>query len=289
MYRKVLGVVYALALLLLPLSAFAVGAKAMKERVEVAMRLTGTIDIEPDGSVGGVNLQDEDKVPAQVARFVRASVLTWAFEPVVRDGQAVAARTPVSLRVVGKAQGDGTLKVAIRDASFATYDKDSGESVTRWQMEPPRYPSDLADRRVQGEVFLLIRVGRDGHAQEVFAEQVNLRVMASERQLQGFSERLAANAVSAARKWQFRPPTKGPDVDDPYWVVRVPVNYSLDRNAVDGADYGRWEAYVPGQRQRAPWSTDAEWEGASDSLAAGGIYMAQDKKGPRLRTLLQEG
>ena len=108
MYRKVLGVISVLALLLLPLSAFAVGAKAMKERVEVAMRLTGTIDIEPGGSVGGVNLQDEDKVPAQVARFVRASVLTRAFEPVVRDGQAVAARTPVSLRVVGKAQGDGT-------------------------------------------------------------------------------------------------------------------------------------------------------------------------------------
>ena len=107
-YRKVLGVISVLALLLLPLSAFAVGAKAMKEWVEVAMRLTGTIDIEPDGSVGGVNLQDEDKVPAQVARFVRASVLTRAFEPVVRDGQAVAARTPVSLRVVGKAQGDGT-------------------------------------------------------------------------------------------------------------------------------------------------------------------------------------
>ncbi|WP_442683329.1 hypothetical protein ACSBPQ_01495 [Stenotrophomonas sp. JC08] len=53
--------------------------------------------------------------------------------------------------------------------------------------------------------------------------------------------------------------------------------------------YGRWEACIPGPRQHAPWITDAEWEGASDSLAAGGIYMTQDKKGPRLLTMLQEG
>ena len=43
MYRKVLKTLLLSAMLLLPLSAAAVGTRAMKERVEVAMRLTGAI------------------------------------------------------------------------------------------------------------------------------------------------------------------------------------------------------------------------------------------------------
>lgn len=288
MYRKMLGTFSLLLMLLLPVSVIAADTKAAKERVEVAMRLSGTIDIEPDGSVAAVTLSDEDKAPAAVVRFVRASILSWAFEPVISDGRSVAARTPVSLRVVGKPQEDGSLKVAIRDAAFDAYDPESRAQVTRMEIGAPRYPDMAFNAGAMGEVFLLLKIGRDGRVQDVFAEQVNMRVIASEHQLQGFSRALAGSAMAAARNWKFRIPTEGEYADEAHWVIRMPVNYVItDRKDEDVEQYGRWQAYIPGPRQRAPWSTDTEWEGGSDALADGGVYMAGSRQGPRLLTPLK--
>jgi hypothetical protein len=100
---------------------------------------------------------------------------------------------------------------------------------------------------------------------------------------------LASNAV-AAKRWTFPVPTEGDAAAQPYWNVRVPVRYSTgdERGSGRGEAYGRWSNCVAGPRGGAPWRDASQEAGpAPDTLATGGVYMADNNKGPRLLTPLQ--
>jgi hypothetical protein len=152
-------------------------------------------------------------------------------------------------------------------------------------MRSPAYPKNMYAMRAKGDVLLLVKVGRDGTVQDVFAEQVNLRVVGKENQMRQVRDTFARASVSTARSWTFRPPTTGKLKDAESWNVRIPVRYMMGEH--DLARYGTWEAYIPGPRERAPWrNSQAGAEAAPDLLAAGGIYMADLDDGPRLLTPL---
>src|SRR3546814_5245786 len=70
--------------------------ETVRKQVEVTMLLTGTIDIEHDGSVSGYALDQPEKVPDYVASLLDRRVAAWQFEPTVHDGRAVAVRSPMS-------------------------------------------------------------------------------------------------------------------------------------------------------------------------------------------------
>ncbi|WP_231806920.1 TonB family protein [Stenotrophomonas sp. MMGLT7] len=272
-------------------SAAAVGPGAVRKQVESSMLLRGSIDLDRTGSVTEVALEQEDKLPQGVVDFVRGSVAQWKFEPVVRDGKPVLARAPVSLRVVAKKRDDGNYQVAIRHADFSVPAKDEdGESVTSKSMNPPRYPEAAYRSGFKGTVYLILKVGRDGRVEDVVAEQVNLRVIASENQMRIGRDLLARASVAAARRWSFVPPVRGDAANEPYWTVRVPVNYAFHGDPESDA-YGKWSAYVPGPRQPVPWRAQQDAPGFSpDTLAqAGGVYMAGAGNGPRLLTPLDGG
>ena len=62
---------------------------------------------------------------------------------------------------------------------------------------------------------------------------------------------------------------------DDYWVVRVPVVFSLDGARDAKTAYGRWEAYVPGPRNPNPWKQGDEGSAFSpDALVPGQAYLA---------------
>ena len=102
-------------------------------------------------------------------------------------------------------------------------------------------------------------------------------------QMRQFRDRFARAAVGAAEKWTFKPPSRGEAASQPYWVVRVPVDFNVGGKR----RYGQWEAYVPGPRERVSWSRDEDRPGFSlDTLADGGVHMAGDTRGPKLLTPL---
>src|SRR3546814_9599783 len=70
--------------------------ETVRKQVEVTMLLTGTIDIEHDGSVSGSALDKLEKVPDYVACLHDRRVADWLFEPLVHDGSAVARRSSMS-------------------------------------------------------------------------------------------------------------------------------------------------------------------------------------------------
>lgn len=285
-YPIVLGLVLALGAggSLLPAQATAQSARAARAQAEASMVLTGTIDISPRGTVDGFALRDEAKLEAYLQAFIQKNVSQWQFEPITRDGMAVPARAPFSLRLVARQLADTGMEVELRSVSFRDYDPSATDEVTALRKAPPRYPKDVFEQGGAGEVLLLIQVARDGSVADVVAEQVNLHVVAHERLMEKMRDRLAQVSVSAARRWSFRPPSSGEQLDEPSWTVRVPVTFAIGDRA---ERYGRWQAYVPGPRQKAPWRVgSAADDGSADALPEGGVYTAGIDKGPKLLTPL---
>lgn len=261
-------------------SAFAAGPAAVRKQIESSLLVKGTIDIKADGNVAGYTLEGSEALPSGIKSMVARVVPQWRFEPIELSQGAAKARATMSLRFVAKKLGDDNFTIAIRSAHFGN--DHPGQSVsTKRRMSPPKYPEQAARAGVGGTVYTVLRVGRDGRVEDVIAQQVNLRFVADENAMQRWRDLLARTTLRVAKDWVFLPPTKGDEVDAPYWSVRVPVDF-IAPGSERPKDH-KWHAYVPGPRAVIPWRND-ESETGADALAAGGVYMLNG--GPRLLTSL---
>lgn len=263
-------------------------ASAVRATAELSMVLTGTLDVAADGSVSRVVLDQRAALSPAMASFVDDTINGWRFEPTLRDGQAVVMHAPLRVRLLGKPSSDGSMQVRMTSVDFSEYSPDATDGVTIGRMVPPRYPVAAFRAGAQGDVLLLVKVGRDGNVADVIAEQVNLGVVAPGRTMDQLRDLFSQASVSAARKWTFTPPTTGPDKDRADWTVRVPVLFAIGGRSKSSAEaYGVWKAFIPGPRQSAPWhQRDAAQQG-SDLLPAGGVYMVDSaNRGLRLLTPL---
>ncbi|MBD9470607.1 TonB family protein [Pseudoxanthomonas sp. PXM01] len=264
--------------------AGAQNAGAVRKQAEASMRVTGSISIAVDGSVESVELDTPEKLPDGIPAFVGRNVATWRFEPVMVDGQPRRALTRMSALLVGRSLGDGQMEISIRGADFGDYEAmPEAERVSAKQMRPPGYPMAAAQGGVQGTAYLLLKIERDGTVGDVIAEQVNLRIVANESQMNQHRDRFARAAMAAARKWTFAPPTVGAQATQPYWVVRVPVDFNFG----EARRYGKWAVYIPGPRMSPAWAPADEAPGFSpEALADGGVHLAGNTRGPKLLTPL---
>lgn len=261
------------------------GPGAVRKQIEASLLVTGSIDIATDGRVGGYQLDQAERLPPAVTELLGSRVKQWRFEPVLVDGKPVRARTRMQLRLIAKPTGEDQYLVRVAGANFG--EARDGESPTsRGDKKAPRYPEVAARAGVGGTTYLVLRIGRDGRVEDVVAEQVNLRVVANERDMQRLRDLLAQSAVTAARAWEFNPPVRGAEVDARFWSVRVPVDFVAPDQRVPN-QAGEWTAYVPGPRRPVPWR---DWDDAKlspDAVAAGGVYPDRPT-GPQLLTPLDK-
>lgn len=261
-------------------------ASAVRATAQSTMVLTGTIGITRDGSVDALQIDQADTISPAIASFVDGAVRGWHFKPVMVDGQQVAAKAPLRLRLQARPMPDGSAEVAIRDADFSRSDA-STDSVTRLKLQPPSFPDEVFRMGGRGTALVLLKIDRRGTVADAVVEQVNLTVAGPEPAMVKIRRLLASSTLSAARRWTFTPPTTGPDKDRDFWVVRVPVYYAGLRESAK-EKYGQWSAYIPGPKQVAPWRKDTA--AGSDLLPAGGVYMVDSsRKGPELLTPLEQG
>ncbi|WP_223619524.1 energy transducer TonB [Lysobacter sp. ESA13C] len=226
----------------------------VRARSEMSMVVTGKVRIKADGSVEGLDVDKPSELPKGVVELVQHTVPHWRFEPAAA-GKESAEALNMSVRVVGRKQADGNYQLTMRSANFA--DPDPGTVLKARSLPPPSYPSALEGTNAAGTVYVLVRVGEAGDAQEVFAEQVNLSVVAEEKEMQRLRKEFARSAVSAAKRWKFELPKN--DGEASAWTARVPVEYvQLGQKRVK---YGQWEVYVPGPHQQAPWYKDDDTAG----------------------------
>ncbi|GAB3382402.1 TonB family protein [Lysobacter fragariae] len=263
-------------LCLLPGGAtFAAARGEVSTQVEASMLVTGMIDVDEQGKVTGYTLDQEGKLPAGVVEVLGKSVPGWAFAPVVVDGKPVKARTDMGIRVVVHKQEDGNFAIELRGMSFGMRSGDPSEQVGVSRLTPPGYPGSAARMFMTATVYLLVKVGRNGKVEDVIDEQVNLSHIGTEKAMANGREAFAAAAIEQARKWRFKPPAQGPEVDAPFWTVRVPVVFSVESLP---PGYGQWQGYIPGTRRKAPWEQEDEGLAFSpDALPSSGIFQPDSR------------
>lgn len=247
--------------------ALAAGPAAVRKRVEASMLVTGTIQVAPDGTVSGYTLDRAKDLPPVATDIIGKNVPRWTFQPVLRNGKPVAAKAKMTLRLLARPIGDGNFSVSVRSAYFGERDT----SLKRDMSERPRYPQAASHARVTGTVYLMLRIDRAGKAQDAIAEQVNLETIDSDNGLDHWRRMLANSSLEAARHWTFAPAQAS---DSDFRIVRVPVAYNLNTLGQAPPDtYGKWQGYVPGPVEPAPWfDKDKMLSGGADALPGDGIY-----------------
>ena len=284
-------IAFALALLAFTFAATAGSTRmAVRKSVENSMLLTGSIEIEKDGSVGRHSLDQPEKVPQVVRDLVDKAVPLLRFGPVKVGGMVVRARTKMALRVVATQREEGGYTLRLGSISFSGGEtKEAQEErdrrAAKAKMTPPKYPPAAYMSHVTGTVYLLVKVNAQGKVDDVATEQVNLTVVGTERQMQDGRKVLAQASMTAARRWQFEPPSSEELAKEGFGVIRVPVDFMLNHQELPG--YGEWAAYVPGPRAYPEWVTDPNDRRNPDALMAGVAYPLGE--GPKLLTPLGEG
>ncbi|HET8818990.1 MAG TPA: hypothetical protein VFM73_05545 [Xanthomonadaceae bacterium] len=245
------------------------GPRAVKDRIESSMLVAGTIQVDPQGRVDHFTIDRRDALPDAVNRLLDRAVPNWTFEPWIHDGRAVAVGTSMRVRITANKLAGDEIVVRVAGASFGGRDK--VDHTLHPTNRPPMFPREPLRAGVTGTVYLLGRVGLDGTMQEVIAEQVNLRTVASERDMERLREKFERASIKAAMTWTYDVPEEVLASGKPHWSVRVPVDFETDRRQRPG--YGEWDSYIPGPRRVAAW-IEEEDDGSTDvaSLRGGELY-----------------
>lgn len=258
--------------------------------IESSAVVNGTIVLAKDGRVQAAVVDDADKYGQSIANLVQTAALKWRFHPVLRDDQPVIAKSSMHVRVVLKKMPDGNYSARIKGATFGDSDTastDALHSAESNQQIQPEYPRQAVRvrARVQGTVYLALRVDRSGHVVDAAIEQVNLGNTGPERILKQYRAILAESALKVARQWSYAPPTSGPLAKQDSWTAHVPVNYTLNELGKPAADH-TWVRYVPGPYTPAPW-VDKPDMSAVDALADDALRT--DGAGPTLLAPINHG
>lgn len=94
------------ALLMVSMGAQAQTARAVRQTVEASMLVSGEIEISLQGQVRNFSVAGREDLPPEVTGLLDQLIPAWRFEPVEREGHAVAARSPMRLRLVARKLGE---------------------------------------------------------------------------------------------------------------------------------------------------------------------------------------
>ncbi|MBQ4853167.1 energy transducer TonB [Rhodanobacter sp. B2A1Ga4] len=277
-------VIFAACLAMATLAAQA----SSRQDVESSAVVSGTIVLAKDGTVQTAVIDDGARYGQPIADMVRKAALQWRFQPVLRHDEPVVAKSSMHVRVVLRKMPDGNYNARIKGATFGDSRTDSTDSLRDIESRkkiPPQYPQRAIQARVQGTVYLALRVDRSGHVVEAVAEQVNLGSIGPDSLLEQYRKILAESALRAARQWNYAIPTTGPLARQDSWTAHVPINYTLNELGAPKPDR-TWVSYVPGPYVPAPW-VDKPDINAADALADDTVRT--DGAGPTLLSPFNHG
>ncbi|MBK7206136.1 MAG: hypothetical protein IPH90_09055 [Thermomonas sp.] len=160
----------------------------------LTMRVDGELSIDPEGRV--MDYRITTKLDPQVEKLVRRAVPAWRFKPILVDGKAAIATSPMRITLAAEEMAQGYRvtvdNVVFRPNTTQQYEAEqaskkahprmsvAGEApaplvwITSKRLQPPKYPSELQRVGVEGMVLLNLRLNPDGTVAEVFAAQSSL-------------------------------------------------------------------------------------------------------------------
>jgi|APAra7269097189_1048546.scaffolds.fasta_scaffold09102_1 hypothetical protein len=265
-------------------------AENFREEVVASTLVTGTVQITAEGKVHSYKIDQADKLPVAARDLLDKNIPTWTFQRAVALPVDITER--MTIRLVARIVDDKHDAISIVSASFDDDFRAMDETVVPAKRTQPTYPGMSITANVNGAVYTLVFVGRDGRTQKVLAEQVNLRTAVPKRYQEQFRKDLANAATKALSSWTWTVPTSGRLADSPGWWVRVPVIFTLNNKGkpeVKDPGYGEWDAYIPGPRLQMTWDKSGPnlQSQGSDAIADGSIHL--DDSSARLTTPLGGG
>ena len=160
----------ALAATLLPAYEFAhAGIVDVKRSVEASMVVTGTIEVNPDGSVHGYSLDAKDKIPPEIVQLVDQTVTPWKFKPVLVDGKPVLAKAVMALRIVAEQAQPKQFEISVHETSFGNAAATALHScqpgaclVYADDNDKPTFPEDMVRAGASSRVYVTVKIDREG-------------------------------------------------------------------------------------------------------------------------------
>jgi hypothetical protein len=212
----------------------------------LSMQTGGSLVIDTDGSVRDLTVS-KGLTPA-IAALVERSVRSWKFEPILRDGQAIVARTGYAMKLVATPVEDG-FSVRVEDVSFG-----SPRMVVEQSMA---FAPDLARLGQNVWVLVALRAAKDGKVTDAAVIAVE-SMDGSQVTRKGQIESIVSRGV---KRWQFepaRPELGDPDILDGTMAINV---------ASSRLPMAEWRAPTWTDRKPVPWETNQPLK--TDGLAAG--------------------
>ena len=180
----------ALFLLFFFLPAVAQAQRGVKP--QLAMTVTGNIEIGPDGNLHAYSL--DKGLPPVVEELVEQNLRKWSFEPITVDGRPVIAKTRVRLRLSGEEIAEG-YQLRVENVWF-------GEPNRTSKVTPPSYPVVAARANLGARVILVLKLDANGKVTDVHAEQTSLGAKAQdERSAEKWRAVFEKPSIAAARHW----------------------------------------------------------------------------------------
>src|SRR5262249_36016878 len=136
-------------LVMVAMPAMGQSSQQGRTQTEASMVVTGYVDIEADGTVSAHHIDRRGSLPGYVVSLVDNAAQAWRFEPQLVDGEAVAARARMSLRLLARPidEKGSRLEVVIANGSFGEYsDSDTDQVTRRGEISRPFYPDQLMRR-----------------------------------------------------------------------------------------------------------------------------------------------
>lgn len=253
--------------LLLSGVALAAGSNEAYRHVQASMLVSGDIEVAPDGSVMGYDLDHPSEIPMQVRHLLAKVVPAWKFEPVVVHGRPAIAKASMSVRVLATPMDKDTFRLAIAAVHFG--ERDGKPAIKAVHERRPIYPSEAMREHVTGTVYLVARLDADGKVVDAAAQQVDLGTLSGSVQMKHWRDQLARASVRAAQSWLFSPATAGAPA---YRIIRLPVTFNIRVNGFSTrVHYGQWDVYVPGPVEWIPWLDKRLITGGVDAVPVGAI------------------
>lgn len=254
----------------------------IRKQTHYSMELTGWIDVDEAGAVSAHGLdQDVAKLPPAVVTLVAQAAAGWRFASNTVGASPATRRSPIRLRVEARRGSDGYITdQRIAGARFGEVPPEERVTFAKKPRGSTTYNDDAYRARASGDVYLVVRVGRDGKPMQVVAQQVNLTVVDTEAGMEKWRRILGDLGVRIAQRWRFTPPSVGPHASRPDWTIQIPVRFHLGDKAPP--QLGQWDLFIPGPKHEIPWDT-----GNDVGIVSGGAGMPDevDEVGSSLRLL----
>ncbi|ULU26808.1 energy transducer TonB [Dyella terrae] len=240
-----------LGALLLMSNAFASATEEVaKKQIESSMLVSGTVEINPDGSVRAYAIDQAKSLGPALNEFIRQAVMTWKFR--IDTKEPVIAKAKMTLRLVAKSVDEKHDTLTIGSSSIGESDEAPSDSISWDRRLAPTYPKAAMDSGLTGVVYVLVMVDKDGTVKNAAVEQVNLTSYQPGWRTDVMRKILADAALKPTSRWTFHVPTTGKQVSAPYWLARVPVAFTSFGDS-RREPFGQWQTYLRGPRQSISW------------------------------------